>query len=287
MAVVEDDEIVYICFSCSGDYSCTCLNNMRGNVPLPLDFISLPAKIIRKSTVLYEEDTTSESDPEESYIQNKSIKTEDEGLTQELPQEVPQLTVLTKRLYSRSKKQKKVQHKAAVGKTKPCIRVSQIKLDVLKEKALQLLTEGPLTFVELMEKLDSSVKTIYKKTSKFAVPLRNFLANTKFGCISFDGLKYSYNSDGVDLRPKITKHTLVELVKSGKTCYTTYGAAANYFEFIRGKKVKCVLHAALRRNNGRNGRLYDFVADVVSAVPEGVSIKSKVFEIVTFFDASE
>ena len=169
----------------------------------------------------------------------------------------------------------------------PCIRVSQIKLDVLKEKALQLLSKGPLTFPEIMKKLDSSVKTVYKKVSKFTVPLRNFLRNTKLGRISFDGSKYSYHADGVDLRPKISKDTLVELVKSGKTCYTTYGVAANYFDFIRGKKVKCVLHAALRRNNGRNGRLYDFVADVVSAVPEGVSIKSKVFEIVTFFDASE
>jgi len=317
----SDIEKYMMCFSCGGNYTCACADKtMRGNLELSLP--RLVGIVSDPLPVEDEVDTSSEADPEEcnlpsnvtmalaapgtagDLLEDKSEgETEsvspvqehqyddDEGLTQAVNKAVS-VKRRCRTQGSGAAPRKPASRK--VARSEPAERVPQKKVDQLKEKVLQLLiSKGPLSFANIMKHLDKSIKTVYSKASKFALPLRNFLANSKLGKIVVEGDTYAYNAEGVDLRPVVSKDTIVELVKGVKKCYATYKVVTDYFEFITEPKklkantAKCALHAALRRNNGRNGHVYGFVVDAVPAVPNGGSMLQKKFDLVTYFENDE
>ena len=170
-------------------------------------------------------------------------------------------------------------------------RVSQNTVEEVKAKIKgSIVQHGPVSFDEILAINADALSDLYGKPAAGRLVVRNYLSNRKMGWLKFDGEKYSYDPAGVDERPVVTKETIVELSKDGTACYSLYPAACAYLEHLKPhlkkKTAACSLHAALRQNNGKNGRVYEFVADAVKTVPAGASLFTTLQQFIDFFNPS-
>jgi hypothetical protein len=316
-----------LCFACFADYTettgCSCVDkSLKGNrrkesmeedtsSETEPEELQMSRGIVVHSGPLVEYDTSSEADPEElredmddevptqpynseqislesgagNFMAEKAPHIEDEDKE---PATQPQNDPAT---IPEEDKKSTLQLSAPKKKTKAKVafeRVSQKKIEALKVRVKEVIVlHGPLTFDAIVQRLRRSVLHLYKPVSKFNTVLRNFLANTKMGWLTFNGSMYGYDPLGVDRRPAITKDTVVQLTKDDKVCCATYNVTTTYFESLKPKlkpkTAKCALHAALRRNNGRNGFVYDFHVDAVPSAPAGTAMLHSAQDLVEFF----
>ena len=167
-------------------------------------------------------------------------------------------------------------------------RVSQNTVEEVKGKIrASIVQHGPVSFEEILVLNNDALTDLYGKPAAGRLVVRNFLSNRKMGWLKFVDEKYSYDPAGVDERPVVTKDTIVELSKDGRVCYSLYPTACAYLEHLKPhlkkKTAACSLHAALRQNNGKNGRVYEFVADAVKTMPASAPLFTNFQQIVDFF----
>ena len=170
-------------------------------------------------------------------------------------------------------------------------RVSQNTVEEVKAKIrASIVQHGPVSFEEILVLNTDALTDLYGKPTAGRLVVKNFLSNRKMGWLKFDGEKYSYDPAGVDERPVVTKDTIVELSKGGAVCYSLYPTACAYLEHLKPhlkkKTAACSLHAALRQNNGKNGRVYEFVADAVKTMPAAAPLFTNLQQFIDFFNPS-
>jgi hypothetical protein len=170
-------------------------------------------------------------------------------------------------------------------------RVSQNTVEEVKAKVkASIVQHGPVSFDEILVLNADALSDLYGKPAAGRLMVRNYLSTRKMGWLKFDGEKYSYDPAGVDERPVVTKDTIVELTKGGAVCYSLYPMACVYLEHLnphlKKKTAACSLHAALRQNNGKNGRVYEFVADAVNTMPAAAPLFTNLQQFIDFFNPS-